>query len=105
MSSDAVPFSKIKGDLKEATKPEKSGVVIETPDYVFLLYQLAPDRWVKASWIFKEGNGYRSTVSTKRALLYLIDEVTESLNRYKKDEWAPLLSPREVESVIKRVEG
>lgn len=101
--SEAVPFSEIKSALQEGIK--KDGIVIRTSDYLFMIYEMAPDRWVKASWIFAENKGYKTTISTKRALLYLIDEVTESLKRYSQDEWSPIISPRKVESIIKEIES
>lgn len=100
MSSDVVPFSEIEKALNEAIKSD--GIVIKTTDYIFLLYELAPDRWVKGSWIFDERKGYKTTVSTKRAILYLIDEVAESLNRYKKENWKPIISPRKVKTIIEK---
>ncbi|NIQ07431.1 MAG: hypothetical protein GWO20_17420 [Candidatus Korarchaeota archaeon] len=103
MSTEPVSFSKIKNALNEAIK--RDGVIIKTPDYVFIIYEMAPDRWVKASWIFSDEEGWKTTVSTKRALLYLIEEVTESLKRYEKGEWKPIIAPQEVKTIITEVEG
>lgn len=102
MSAEPVSTSEIRSTFEKAIKED--GIVIESKDYLFTIYEMAPERWIKASWIFEKEEGYKSTVSTKRALLYLIDEVSESLQRYEKDQWSVILSPAELEQAMSRSE-
>jgi len=77
----------------------KTGIIIKTKDYIYALYEKEPDRWVNVSIVFGEENGWKSEVSTKRAILLLMDEVAKSLPQYKED-WKPILSEDELEAVI-----
>jgi len=77
----------------------KTGIIIKTKDYIYALYEKEPDRWVSVSIVFGEKNGWKSEVSTKRAILLLMDEVAKSLPQYKED-WKPILSEDELEAVI-----
>jgi len=84
--------------MKEALT--KTGIVIKTKDYVYALYEREPEHWINVSIVFGEETAWVSEVSTKRALLLLMDEVAKSLPQYKGD-WKPILSEEELEAVLK----
>ncbi|MEX0568656.1 MAG: hypothetical protein Q6363_005780 [Candidatus Njordarchaeota archaeon] len=77
----------------------KTGVVIKTTDYIYALYEKEPDKWINVSLVFGEETAWISEVSTKRALLLLIDEVSKSLPQFKGD-WKPILSEDELEAIL-----
>ncbi len=84
--------------MKEALM--KTGIVLKTKDYLYALYEKEPDRWVNISIVFGEESAWISEVSTKRAILLLMDEVAKSLPQYK-GEWKPILSEDELENILK----
>jgi len=93
---------------EEATKAVreallKTGIVIKTKDYIYALYEKEPDLWVSVSIVSGEETAWMSQVSTKRALLLLMDEVAKSLPQYK-GEWKPILSEDELEAELKTLQ-
>ncbi len=99
----SAPLSEIKKYLKEAlVKP--SGIIIVTPDYIYALYEMAPNRWRQISYVFADNEGYIDDVDTKRALLLLMEEVSKSLIRYNKGEWRTILSEAELDEILEKIE-
>lgn len=80
----------------------KTGLVIKTADYIYALYEKEPDRWINVSLVFGEETAWISEVSTKRALLLLIDEVSKSLPQFK-GNWKPILSEDELDAILSEV--
>lgn len=77
----------------------KTGLVIETPDYIYALFEKEPNKWINVSLVFEDKTGWVSEVDTKRALLLLMDEVSKSLSQYK-GEWKPILDEVELQNIL-----
>lgn len=88
--------------LKEALEKPAAGIIIETPDYIYALYELSNNRWRQVSYVFSDREGYVEDIDTRRALLLLIEEVSKSLVRYNKGEWGTILSEMELEEVLEK---
>ncbi len=88
--------------LKEAlAKP--TGIIIETPDYIYALYEIGPNQWRQVSFVFGDKEGFVDDMDTRRALLLFMEEVSKSLIRFNKGEWRVILSEAELEEVIERM--
>ena len=99
MSEREIPKEEAIKYIKEALL--KPGIIIKTDEYIYALYEYAPERWRNVSLVFAEDIAWLSEVDTKRALLLLIDEVGKSLPRYK-DKWHVILSEDELEEAISK---
>ena len=88
--------------LKEALEKASAGIIIETPDYIYALYELSGNRWRQVSYVFSDGEGYVEEIDIRRALLLLIEEVSKSLAQYNKGEWRIILSEIELEEVLEK---
>lgn len=86
--------------FKEALERAAAGIIIETPDYIYALYELSPNRWRQVSYVFGEKEGYVEDIDTRRALLLFMEEVSKSLVQYNKGEWRVILSEMELEEVL-----
>ncbi len=91
----------IKG-LKEALN--KPGVIIQTPDYVYAIYELGPGRWRQISVTFADKEVDISDVDLRRAILYLIEEVSKSLPNYH-GKWRVILSEAELSELEEKLKG
>ena len=98
MSEEVASLEEVIASLKEAL--DKTGIIIETPYYVFALYEIAPGRWKQVQYVFEDKEGFIETIDERRALLYLIEEVSKSLINLNKGDWNVILSPSELEDVI-----
>lgn len=89
--------------LREAL--EKTGIIIETPYYVFALYEVNPDKWRQVQYVFEDKEGFIEDINLRRAILYLIEEVSKSLITLEKGDWRVILSESELEEVISKIES
>jgi len=88
--------------LREAlAKP--TGIIIVTPDYVYALYETKSNAWRQIQFVFADNEGYIDEVDTKRALLYLMEEVSKSLIRYEKGQWKTIISEAELEELLDKI--
>ncbi|MGQ4891005.1 MAG: hypothetical protein ACP6IP_00800 [Candidatus Njordarchaeia archaeon] len=101
MSEEVASIEDVIASLKEAL--DKTGIIIETPYYVFALYEVGPGRWKQVQYVFEDKEGFIETIDERRALLYLIEEVSKSLINLGKGDWNVILSPGELEDVISKM--
>lgn len=87
--------------LKEALN--RTGIIIETPYYVFALYEVGDDLWKQVQYVFEDSEGFIEKTNTKRALMYLIEEVGKSLITLNKGDWRVVLNENELEEVLNRI--
>ncbi|MHA1589898.1 MAG: hypothetical protein ACTSVA_04745 [Candidatus Njordarchaeales archaeon] len=78
----------------------KPGIIIYTTDYLYGLYEISPNRWRQVSYVFADKDFSVEDIDTRRALLYLIEEVSKSLVRFEKGEWRVILSEAEIDEII-----
>ena len=101
MSEEVATKEEIINSLKEAIT--KTGIVIETPYYVFALYEKQDGVWKQVQYVFEDNEGFIETIDTRRALLYLIEEVSKSLISLNKGDWRVILNENELEEVLNRI--
>jgi len=95
-----IPLEEAKKLVQEALV--STGLVIKTSDYIYAIYEKAPDKWINVSIILDEKTAWVSEATTKKAILLLIDEVSKSLPQYK-DQWKPILDEAELEDILSEV--
>lgn len=95
-------INEIEKYLKEALEKASAGIIIETSDYIYALYELSGNRWRQVSYIFSDREGFVEEMDTRRALLLLMEEVSKSLIRYNKGEWRIILSEIELKEVLEK---
>ncbi len=103
MSEEVATKDEIINSLKEAI--DKTGIIIETPYYVFTLYEISPGTWRQVQYVFEDKEGFIETINERKALLYLIEEVSKSLINLNKGDWNIILSPNELEDVINKIKS
>jgi len=103
MSDEIASPEEVIKSLKEAL--EKTGIIIETPYYVFALYEVNPDKWKQVQYVFDEKEGYIEEINVRRAILYLIEEVSKSLITLEKGDWNVILSEAELEEIISKIKS
>ncbi len=103
MSEEVATQEEIIESLRDAVN--KTGILIETPYYVFALYEVRDGVWKQVQYVFEDKEGFIETVDTKRALLYLIEEVSKSLISLNKGDWRVILNQDELEEVLNRIKG
>jgi len=95
------PDEAIKHFREALIKP--TSIIIATPDYLYALYEVMPNRWKQVSYVFADNEIYIDEVDTKRALLLLMEEVSKSLIRYDKGQWKVILSEAELEELLEKI--
>ncbi|MHA1616006.1 MAG: hypothetical protein ACTSX9_01700 [Candidatus Njordarchaeales archaeon] len=78
----------------------KPGIIIATPDYLYGLYEIGPNKWRQVSYTFSDKDLSVEDIDTRKALLYLIEEVSKSLVTLNKGEWKVILSEAELDEII-----
>ena len=101
MSDEIASPEEVINSLKEAL--DKTGIIIQTPYYVFALYEVEPGLWKQVQYVFEDKEGFIETVNERKALLYLIEEVSKSLINLNKGDWTVILSPNELEDVLQKI--
>ena len=82
-----------------------TGIIIVTPDYVYAVYEKEENKWLQVSYDFLEKEGFIEELNTRKALLYLIEEVSKSLIRFEKGAWYVVISEAELSDVIEKIKG
>ncbi|MBD3229683.1 MAG: hypothetical protein GF329_15995 [Candidatus Lokiarchaeota archaeon] len=90
--------------LNAAMEPGVTSVIINTKDYVYLIYSLDLEKtqWKEVSYTY-QGNDIREReLSASKALMYLIEELTRGLPGYFPD--APFIKDQgELSELINKV--
>ena len=92
----------IKNALREAVRAQ-TGIVIETPDYVYALWEVTKGVWKQAWYSFVDREGEVNTIDERKALLLLIEEVSKSLVRFAKGGFRTIISEQELESTLEKI--
>ncbi|MHA1232257.1 MAG: hypothetical protein ACTSRP_15855 [Candidatus Helarchaeota archaeon] len=92
--------------LNAAMSPGTTSVIIQTKDYVYLVYSLDPEKtkWKEVSYTFDGSSLDIRELEAPKALMYLIEELTRGLPGYF-PELPFIKDQNELEELIKKIKG
>ncbi|MHA1271578.1 MAG: hypothetical protein ACTSPY_17425 [Candidatus Helarchaeota archaeon] len=92
--------------LNTSMSPGVSSVIINTKDYIYLIYSLDAEKtkWKEVSYTYDGSSLEIRELDAPKALMYLIEELTRGLPGYMPD--IPFIKDQnELEELIKKVKG